>query len=42
MHIVILKDKLFYVPENSKRFIKKKTKKQNEKNSNIKLYSINK
>ena len=42
MHIVILKDKLFYVQENSKRFIKKTKQKQNEKNSNIKLYSINK
>ena len=40
MYIVILKDKLFYVQENSKGFIKKK-KKKNEKNSN-KLYSINK
>jgi hypothetical protein len=41
MHIVILKDKLFYVQENSKGFIKNKKWKKNEKNSN-KLYSINK
>ena len=38
MYIVILKDKLLYVQENYKGFIKKKKK---EKNSN-KLYSINK
>ena len=37
IHIVISKDMLFYVQENSKGF----TKKKNEKNSN-KLYSINK
>ena len=36
MHIVILKDKLFYVQENSKGFIKKKTHTKNEKNSNYK------
>ena len=41
MYVVILKDKLFYVQENSKGFIKKKIPKRNEKNSN-KLYSINK
>ena len=38
MYIVILKDTLFYVQENSKGF---KKRKKNEKNSN-KLYSINK
>ena len=41
MHIVILKDKLFYVQENSKGFIQKRKRKKNEKISN-KLYSINK
>ena len=38
MHIVILKDKLFYVQENSKGFIKRKKKEKNSK----KIYSINK
>ena len=41
MYVVILKDKSFYVQENSKGFIKNKKWKKNEKNSN-KLYSINK
>jgi hypothetical protein len=42
MHIVILKDKLFYVQENSKGFIKKKTTQKMKKIVIIKLYSINK
>ena len=41
IHIVISKDMLFYVQENSKGFITKKTTTKNEKKFN-KMYSINK